>query len=740
LDDWQREALLEIKKGHHVCLFTPTSSGKTMMAAAAMENNESVLYIQPEKPVAEQFASIVVATLEDQERRKGVTTRNVRLELDQRQKQPYRRYPTKKDTVVVGQPQRIVSLIKAGKLGIDPGCLVLDEFHNINDPVMGPAYQYLFYWAAFHNKQVIVLSASIPNYDEVNPWIRRVLTGPLFSVHLTKRFFNQRRLVFKVEDHKVILKTLNPLDHLQAETLASSTFRHPGLVPTEFLKFYESVPTFPRLEGKPKVPTMDDVETWEHELFKHIALLPPSEQAAYVKDTPVSCDQLTLYQIVITLRALNDTHKPLLLFKMDSEACLRRYYDIIKCLRAENTLVYGDFQADQPIIQAYLEEVEDMSPGGAGGSGEEAERQADIFQTKLQGLFASKYFKQLQRFYEDYQTPKPDVAAMEAFNTLFGGNITHEYILRKRAEHVEEQKLFSPECYKNIKLRDGYTLHDKIKITNYSGGSIMKEIKRQLEGELSFQRDQLGPFSLLDPEFSEFDEITETCYYRVWDDKTYKWVRTGEELTHRLGWPWPQGRPQNDNCEYEYSLSYEHPILVGIECGILFNNALLNPAFNYMCQLLIGKHPLVTISDHTYTMGVNFPYRTVWIHGALKGEAREDMTNERFWQAAGRGGRRGLFKMAMIILDGLVTERLLFPKFHPVRKNTETTMASLMDKESSDFVTFMRTETRPEPKAKVKAIMAAIPEPVIVANTVVKTHVEEEKIEMSWEDMVAEFV
>jgi replicative superfamily II helicase len=737
LDDWQREALLEIKKGHHVCLFTPTSSGKTMMASAAMENNESVLYIQPEKPVAEQFASIVVATLEDQERRKGSQVRNVRLELDQRQKHPYRRFPTKKDNVVVGQPQRIVRLIKTGKLGIEPGCVVLDEFHNINDPGMGPAYQYLLYWAAFHGKQVIVLSASIPNYDAVAPWIRRVLTGPLFSVHLTKRFFNQRRLVFKVEDHKVTLKTLNPLDHLQAETLASPTFRHPGLVPTEFLKFYQSVPSFPRLEDRSKVPTMDDVETWETALFKHIALLPSAEQAAYVKDTPVACDQLTLYQIVVTLRALNDTHKPL--FKMDSEACLRRYYDIIKCLKAENALVYGDFQADQPIITAYLAEVEDMSPEKTGGSGEEAERQADAFQAKLQGLFASKYFKQLQRFYEDYQTPKPDVAAMEKFNTTFGGNITHEYILKKRAEHVQEQNLYSSELYKNIKLRDGYTLHDKIKITNYSGGSIMKEIKRQLEGELSFQRDQLGPFSLLSDEFSEFDEITETCYYRAWDEKTYKWTRTGEMLAHRLGFPWPQGRPQNDHCEYEYSLSYEHPILVGIECGILFNNALLNPAFNYMCQLLIGKHPLVAISDHTYTTGVNFPFRTVWIHGALKGEAREDMANERFWQAAGRGGRRGLFKMAMIILDGLVTERLLFPKFHPVGKNTEAAMTPLMDKESEDFVTFLRTETRPETKTKAKVIMAAVPEPV-VTNTVVKTHVEEEKTEMSWEEMAAEFV
>ena len=219
--------------------------------------------------------------------------------------------------------------------------------------------------------------------------------------------------------------------------------------------------------------------------------------------------------------------------------------------------------------------------------------------------------------------------------------------------------------------------------------------------------------------------------------------RTGELLVHRLGWPWPQGRPQNDNCEYEYSMSYEHPILVGIECGILFNNALLNPAFNYMCQLLIGKHPLVAISDHTYTTGVNFPFRTVWIHGALKGEAREDMANERFWQAAGRGGRRGLFKMAMIILDGLVTEKLLFPKFHPVGKNTEAAMSALMDRESEDFVNFMRTETRPEPKAvappKKTGIVSSPPVPE--TNVTVKTGsaVEEKKLEdmMTWEEAAA---
>jgi hypothetical protein len=273
----------------------------------------------------------------------------------------------------------------------------------------------------------------------------------------------------------------------------------------------------------------------------------------------------------------------------------------------------------------------------------------------------------------------------------------------------------------------------------------MKEIKRQLEGELSFQRAQLGSFSLLDPEFSEFDDITETCYYRCWDDKTYKWERTGEQLTHKLGATWPLGRPQNDNCEYIYSLSYEHPILVGIECGILFNNAMLNPAFNYMCQLLIGKHPLVAISDHTYTTGVNFPFRTVWIHGSLKGEAREDMANERFWQAAGRGGRRGLFKMAMIILDGLVTERLLFPKFHAVEKNTEAAMSALMDRESEDFVTFMKTEVRPVPKKAVPKVIVPEPEPepelpiaAATTNVIISgTATEEKKIDMSWEDYAA---
>jgi hypothetical protein len=273
----------------------------------------------------------------------------------------------------------------------------------------------------------------------------------------------------------------------------------------------------------------------------------------------------------------------------------------------------------------------------------------------------------------------------------------------------------------------------------------MKEIKWQLEGELSFQRSQLGPFSLLDPEFSEFDDIVETCYYRVWDDKKHLLVRTGEVLSHRLGWPWPQGRPQNDNCEYEYSMSYEHPLLVGIECGLLFNNALLNPAFNYMCQFLIGKHPLVVISDHTYTMGVNFPFRTVWIHGALKGETREDMANERFWQAAGRGGRRGLFKMAMIILDGLLTEKLLFPKFHPVGKNTEAAMAPLMDKESEDFIHFMRTEIRPEPKAailpKKSEVVPTYTVPLTAPNTntvMCGSAIEEKKLEeMTWEEAAA---
>jgi replicative superfamily II helicase len=705
LDPWQREGIAAMRKGHSVFLDIPTSGGKTLAASEAVNIYENVLYVMPERPLAEQFTSIVVATLTDSERQKGVLERNVRQELNGEHR-PYRRFD-RKDNIVVGMPQRIYELLHSKRLTIPFQCVVLDEFHNISDPEHGPYYQYILYWAAYHNLPVIAMTATLRNGPEIAAKIQSIVAQPLFAVHQKKRFFNQRRMVFRTDEatQKISLVTVNPLDHLRRETLESPYFRHPGLVPGELLRLYNNVPSFKRIDERiSRIPTLDDVESIEESLFQHIAVQPPEILATLIKAEPLSGDQLTPYQIVTTLRTLNNEHKPLLMFKSDPLDCLRFHKSLfVDLLVEENDIVYGNFQDDQAIIKQYLQDIEPLlaEDNGAGTAiteerkdtsrpGKVAVDHQETRRKQQETIFNTRCLPALLKFDKEYVQPKPDPIRLATFNAKYGANLTQDYIIKRRKEHIEEQD----RTYTTVGLRSEYTIHRKIKISSYSNGSIMKEIKDLIETELGFQQKQTGAFPLMQafgPEFAAYDDIIET---RAWSHN--------DKETHKLGTPWPSKRLDTEDVTYSYKISYDHPILVAIECGILFNNALLNPAFIYICQLLISKHPLVVLSCKSYATGVNFPFKTVWVQGSFKGQPLESLPNALVWQMMGRGGRRGLFRLAMGIYSGIETSHVMFPEFKPVVFNSFDAMAPLLTGAEEDFVTFVRTDRRPEAKPEIK--------------------------------------
>jgi replicative superfamily II helicase len=744
LDLWQRQGLEAMRRGESIFLDVPTSGGKTLAASEAINIYDNVLYVMPEKPLVEQFTSIAVATLTDSERR-GLVERNVRQEVNESTK-PYRRFPSRKDNIVIGQPKRIYELLHSKALVTPFQCVVLDEFHNLQDPEHGLYYQYILFWAAMKSLPVVAMTATLRNGPEIAEQMSKIVAQPLFAVHLKKRFFNQRRMVFRLDGDKISLVTVNPLDHLRLDTLKSPHFRHPGLVPGEVLRLYNNVPSFPRIdERKAHVPTLDDVEGIEEALFEHVAKQPPEVMATLIKETPLAGDQLTPYQIVTTLRSINDEHKPLLLFKSDPLENLAFHKLLfVDLLTQENELVYGNFQDDQAILEDYFQALEDMSPDEeGGGDGEAAEKHREARRKQREALFNSKFLPKLLKFDEAYVDPKPDPKRLEEFNAKFGANLTHAYIVRKRREHVEEQY----RTYDTVCLRPEYTIHRKIKISANSNGAVMKEIKNLVETELAFQRKQTGAFPLMQqygPEFAAYDNILETRFWTKWNQEKHKFDRTGIQETHRIDQPWPSPRLDNDELDYSYEISYDHPILLGIECGILFNNALLNPAFNYICQFLISKHPLVVLSCKSYATGVNFPFKTVWVQGSFKGQPLESLPNSLVWQMMGRGGRRGLFRLATGIYSGIETSHVMFPEFKPIGFHPFESMVPLLEGEEEEFVTFVKTLKRPEPKAKAKvevkkAIVVQAPT-IVTSSPSPTTCSAETKIPEtfdSWEEMAA---
>lgn len=693
-------------------LCAPTSWGKTWMSTGVLNENEDVWYVAPEKPLAQQMACLVTASLVDREQLSTTTkNRNVRLELNlpadwtpaaKAEAAPtYRRFPSHLDNVVVAQPQRLYELIHAGKAPKKPQYVILDEFHNVRGP-QGPYYEYILKWAAYQGVKVMAMTATIPaeQISAVHGWMEGLL-GSVYLVNESRRFFHPRRVVFRVdpETNRASMSTLNALDHLPLDLLRAPTFRHPGLFPTEVLRLYRKVPSFPRIdESVRKIPTLDDVDHLEESLFRHVQRLSDEEAAGVVRDESVESDKLSIGQIHTIQCSLSEEFKPLLQFKMESIPCLRYFLKRIHHIQAKNKLVYGNFQDDQPIIQKYLNDIADLMKGdedGAEGDSEEAHKKAEALRKQRETLYTSKCLPALIDFYKGYTNPPDDVAAREALEAEFGERISQKEIIATREALAAKQLA---QTYDGIRLRTEYTIHNDLKVARLSG-AIMKDMRGRINAELAYQRKAAGPIQSMrahGEEFAEFDQIMETRTWKRFDARERAWIKTKDSETHRVGTPWASKRPDGDGeVEYSYDISYEHPWMVGAECGLFLYNELLNPAFGRIAQLLLGKHPIILITTKAFAVGANYGVRASWIQGALKGEPDEEVDNTLANQAWGRAGRRGFDKHAVYIGSGIQMKKVLFPQFHPVGRNDPTLLEPLLEGEDPAFRTFILTEVRP---------------------------------------------
>jgi hypothetical protein len=244
-------------------------------------------------------------------------------------------------------------------------------------------------------------------------------------------------------------------------------------------------------------------------------------------------------------------------------------------------------------------------------------------------------------------------------------------------------------------------------------GSDMKEIRNKINDELLFQLGQTCDWKEYEDEFSDFNKITVTRTRLIYIPKEQKWQEKEKEtkLIASKTSEWEILPYTFDDVytlkheeivakingqsfiayQYKYKIDYEHPVLVGIECGLLFYNERMNPALTRICQQLISKHPLIVLSDHSLAVGINYPIKTVLLLGGLKDEPVEEIDNTLAHQAMGRAGRRGLDAEGIVIYSGVNITKILTPDYHFVRRNAVKAMLPLLPKEDA-FKKFVLTE------------------------------------------------
>jgi hypothetical protein len=508
---------------------------------------------------------------------------------------------------------------------------------------------------------VICLSATIPNFTVVRDWLSTILHGNIFGVNEHKRFFNQKRMIVSPTSTGTKMSTIDPLKHMKFETLRSPDFSQIGLYPKEVLSLYEKLPGMPKVdESTPRFIKLDDVQELEVGIFSYLKSQPDSVLSEFVSDSPIDSQSLTVYQLYTTLRDLDSRMKPMLVFKMDSTKCLEMFRKLVEVITDYNTLVYGDFNQDQAIITEYFAEIDGIEKEAKGGKDESKEAVQEKVELRKQQLF-DPYLFRLEEFarqylrikVDDQEVPQmlPDVIR---FNDKYGANLTVESIHKLRTEHIATEK--ATWIFDYVKLRNGYAIHDNSRLMSSSiSPEQMRKIRNQINRELEREGHINGEFPNMKQYGKEYDKFN-----------TVGGV-----------------------------ISYTHPIMLGIEYGLLCYNVMLNPALTRVCQQLINKFPFITISDKSLAVGINYPIKTVMLLGGLKGEPLEEIDNTLAHQAMGRAGRRGMDTEGIVIYSGVNITSILTPQYRSVVPNDPALMSSMFTDESEDFKTFVMTGVRP---------------------------------------------
>lgn len=677
LDSWQKNTIRAIDQKQNVLLSLPTSAGKTIVSTYVVRSYNNVVYLVPSVSLAYQLTGIILASLHD----RNDDSKNVRLETIG---MSFKKYPSREDNVIVATPIEFYTLLKSRFIEPNFDYIIIDEFHNLVDPVIGSHIEYILKFATYFNIPIMALSATIPNFAELKGWLEKIIGKEIFSVYEDKRFYQLKRFIAKDND----VSEINLLEHMTINILKDPEFKQIGLYPKDYMNLRDQVlqhVNIPELivnESVPDIVSLDRLHISENILFKSLKTQHPEIlEKIFSPNTNVTMSSLTIWSLFNTLKECKDRNMfPMLIFKMDSEECVKVFNSMLSMLTEYQNLVYPNYNGVNKIITNYFETLESeekklrvesdkyknksrtkQNDKDRGGDDEDnsasknnstkydsgptslEEQKEKLIETLFEGEGGVK--SQLKEWYVAFINTKIEPTDIENFNTRYGSDLTENKIITLRKKHSNrELRVYNK--YENLRVRNVFQSHPECRFMSTSVSyEEMKKIKAKINAEIT------------------------------------------RDTRIKKGLYAPVNR-----------INYDHPFMLGIEHGILCYSTIVDPAMQRVCQQLINTHPFVTFSDKSLAVGINYPIKTVMLLGTI-GEKKplEIIENTLAHQACGRAGRRGHDKEGNIIYAGVDISNILIPKYSIVRRNTVERMSELLDDiESIDFKNYILNEVRPD--------------------------------------------
>jgi superfamily II RNA helicase len=175
LDPFQEKAISYVEQEHSVLVSAPTGAGKTLIAESAIERalsrNEAVIYTAPVKALSNQKYRNFRAQYGDE--RVGILTGDVSINPDA---------PILIMTTEIYRNSLFENLERIRKVG----WVIFDEVHYLDDPERGTVWEEALLFTPAEIR-ILALSATAPNIEELDQWIRSIHDRPIAIVKETHR-------------------------------------------------------------------------------------------------------------------------------------------------------------------------------------------------------------------------------------------------------------------------------------------------------------------------------------------------------------------------------------------------------------------------------------------------------------------------------------------------------------------------------------------------------------------------
>lgn len=172
-DDWQHEAIRGLQAGRDVLLDAPTGAGKTFVLEQFIESSRlrnQILYTAPTRALANDK----YAEWSRRNWRVGLCTGDVRIGLES---------PILVGTLEALRGRLTASAVAASELRVEnPALLVVDEYQWLADEARGNHYEGVLMEAP-PSTQLLLMSGSVLNVEEIATWLRRLGRDPAVVRH-----------------------------------------------------------------------------------------------------------------------------------------------------------------------------------------------------------------------------------------------------------------------------------------------------------------------------------------------------------------------------------------------------------------------------------------------------------------------------------------------------------------------------------------------------------------------------